>query len=248
MTHRWRLFVCNAYLIPAMSVNADNASCQQQDERAAELGRVILSSKPDVVMLQECWGAGQGSLERELTSRYDVVVFCRSWFGVTLLDSALQFATARGGLYFAHDRTSVSNAAGRNVARWRTFSVSKTRSKKGMLCVRYTRSGGDELLVFNTHLDPTNEDDVQLAQLSELGDFIHDCVAGFRPDQTRVGTHPRSGCLSVACWWVTSISRAATGSSGRFSTFCEGAACLSTTCWRRALRAISTRIVRRIRS
>jgi endonuclease/exonuclease/phosphatase family metal-dependent hydrolase len=182
-TQRWRLFVCNTYLIPAMSVNADNASCQQQDERAAALGRAILASQADVVMLQECWGAGQGSLERELTRRFDVGVFCRSWFSVTLLDSIAQFVMARGGLYFAHDKTTVTNvteAARGNVAVWCTFKNSKTRSKKGAMCVRYKRQSmpsGADLLVFNTHLDPTNEDDVQLRQLAELADFVRQCVA-----------------------------------------------------------------------
>ena len=32
------------------------------------------------------------------------------------------------------------------------------------------------LLVFNTHLDPTNQDGVQLVQLRDLGAFIHDVV------------------------------------------------------------------------
>lgn len=203
----WKLFVCNAYLIPPFTVNKDNSTCVHQDERAAALGRVIVKSSPDVVLLQETWGAGQGALEKNLVANnFSIGKYCRSWFSSTVIDSVLQYANSRGGLYFSHNTATCVNANRasndpNDALSWRSFSTSKTKSKKGMVCIKYQKkkvtdnsskssgtvivdnnntvgaSSPSTLLVFNTHLDPTNQDNVQLEQLRDLGAFIRDLIS-----------------------------------------------------------------------
>jgi hypothetical protein len=63
-------------------------------------------------------------------------------------------------------------------SQWRlyTFENSLKKSKKGCVVTKYskTRNNGEVavLYVFTTHLDPSNQDDVQLRQLAELATFV----------------------------------------------------------------------------
>lgn len=122
----------NAYLIPKWFVNEDNATCQRQAGRAIGIGSAAEALKADVVAMQEVWGSSMPLLERPLRDQYSVIPWCRSW-GSTTLDTAAQYLSARGGLWMAHrNETAVFVDS-----RWRTFSVSNTRSKKGIVAARF---------------------------------------------------------------------------------------------------------------
>lgn len=202
-----------------MFVNAFNATCTNHDERAALLGSVIRREAPDIVMLQEMWGGGQRALERALTSpsplpspplKYALPLWQRSWWGLTLVDTAAQFMAKRGGLWYAFKtrgeeafspssavrEVKGSAAVGSSAISYpfrHTFSFSNSKSKKGVCVTKFTRhfvaSNDDSsregnahpttktLLVFNTHLDPTNENRGIERQLVELGDTIRQVVS-----------------------------------------------------------------------
>lgn len=207
-TSKWSLFVLNAYMIPSFMVNKDNATCQLQDERAAALGRLIAKSSYDIVQLQEMWGAGQGSMEKELAgTSYTIGDYCKSMWGYTLLDSVMQYANSRGGLFFMHNnRTTASSMT----PLWASYTVSKTKSKKGMCANLYTKRNNNNnnnkvekhLLVVNTHDDPMNIGNVQIMQMAELTLFIDKSVRQvahmLRSQVLQSSTVAKAGAASAA--------------------------------------------------
>jgi endonuclease/exonuclease/phosphatase family metal-dependent hydrolase len=142
----------------------------------------------DIAALQEIWGAGMAHLEAPLAAAtqrgtgaplLDVLRRCRSWWGLTAVDTLLQVAQRRGGLWLA----ARADALCAEASVWHTFGMSDTRSGKGAVAVRYavrTAAGqptGRSLIVVNTHLDPVNDNRMIDRQLAELGAWLHDRVA-----------------------------------------------------------------------
>eukprot|EP00755_Sulcionema_specki_P027453 Sspe_Gene.87790::Locus_59616_Transcript_1_1_Confidence_1.000_Length_991::g.87790::m.87790 len=178
----------NTFLIPAMIVNADNATCTEQDVRAGATAAMIRKLDPDVVALQEMWGSCHFIVERGVQERYDVPRTYSSW-GSSVLDSISQFVRGLGGLWVATRRGRVEV-----LGMWReSYSFSNTRSRKGMvgMLLRHTETGKHAVLV-NTHLDPSNLNQAQEKQLAQLGCFIDD-MAG------KVETAVRSETAFIVC-------------------------------------------------
>jgi endonuclease/exonuclease/phosphatase family metal-dependent hydrolase len=155
----------NTYLIPSFFVTSACASCKNQNQRAQGSGDLINTGAPDIVALQEVWGAGTGYLERD---GYCPLPRCRSWYGLTVLDTMWQYANARGGLWVAHKTSTTKLLA----VRWWTFSKSNTKSRKGIVMATFDAGGGKLLVIVNTHLDPTNDNGTQDLQCTEIASFI----------------------------------------------------------------------------
>lgn len=122
----------NAYLIPKWFVSTENATCQRQAGRASGIGSAIVAIAPDVSCMQEVWGSSMPKLEQQISHQYSVIPWCRSW-GFTALDTTAQYLASRGGLWVANRTDSTVFVD----SRWRSFAASNTRSKKGIVAVRY---------------------------------------------------------------------------------------------------------------
>eukprot|EP00035_Acanthoeca_spectabilis_P000675 m.74883 g.74883 ORF g.74883 m.74883 type:complete len:554 (+) comp10352_c0_seq1:71-1732(+) len=130
------LVTANAYLLPELLVNADNASCTHQRARSRDLGRLLSALSADIVLGQEVWGSQTAQLEAGLGPEYYI-----PWRFRTLLPGGGAVAAGRigtvadtlkfracstGGLYFAC-RTDIPVVLERS----HTFAKSGTRSGKG---------------------------------------------------------------------------------------------------------------------
>jgi hypothetical protein len=100
------LFALNCYLIPGLLVNSDNATCNNQDKRAAKIGK--LASNYDLVVLQEVWGSRVDLLQAPLINTHQIAPENTSWnifgFGASILDSVRFYLKRNGGLYFANSK------------------------------------------------------------------------------------------------------------------------------------------------
>ena len=155
-----RFLTYNTYLIPGWFVNRFNSSCLRQAERADAIGKLVVDNNVDVVFFQEVWGSNTDKLERRLTagsncSRLAILPGYESWGG-TWIDTLVRTVAPRGGLYGAYRSSFVLT-----YLQHQTFSFSNSRSRKGVLAAlldirSHSWNGVESLLVFCTHLDPTN--------------------------------------------------------------------------------------------
>eukprot|EP01061_Rhynchopus_euleeides_P008603 TRINITY_DN1774_c1_g1_i1.p1 TRINITY_DN1774_c1_g1~~TRINITY_DN1774_c1_g1_i1.p1 ORF type:complete len:442 (+),score=128.85 TRINITY_DN1774_c1_g1_i1:86-1327(+) len=178
--HGLRVMTFNAYLIPGWLVDSNNATCTRQAERATRAGELV-AQRADVACLQEMWGSSVGCFEAATLRSMEVVPPAQRGYGVTLLDTLAYFARQTGGLY-ATARSAYPMLHHRS----EKFASSNTKSQKGVslavLDVSLMFPEAPYLAVFNTHLDPTNENGSQERQIRQLNGFIGRCVGQHIPE------------------------------------------------------------------
>ncbi|CAD7928394.1 unnamed protein product [Amoebophrya sp. A25] len=160
-TFSFTLATLNCYLIPEKLVTRPNASCRDQGQRAAKIGRFL--QRTSLSGLQEVWGSQCRTMELgavDCQSEYyshsregnnapdetkyvndspasrqsaDLRFFYQS-LGFTVLDTLkLNAIQKTGGLQLVHDSERLEMLAYGK----RTFSTSISKSKKGMLCALF---------------------------------------------------------------------------------------------------------------
>eukprot|EP01116_Phalansterium_solitarium_P008836 TRINITY_DN22800_c0_g1_i1.p2 TRINITY_DN22800_c0_g1~~TRINITY_DN22800_c0_g1_i1.p2 ORF type:complete len:382 (+),score=99.35 TRINITY_DN22800_c0_g1_i1:75-1148(+) len=178
----------NCYLVPKLfTFKIANATCRRQDERALRIARFVRGK--DVIALQEMWGGHVNDFTSALLGTHNLVPGARGvTFGelrLKLVNTVRSWLAAAGGLWFAFRKPLRLLHSGKH-----TFTISESRSRKGVGCVLLDMEPywpGRQLLVFNTHLDPTDLPN-RRAQLAEIQDFIGKTVrellgrrGGFEP-------------------------------------------------------------------
>eukprot|EP01117_Protostelium_nocturnum_P010020 TRINITY_DN3573_c0_g1_i1.p1 TRINITY_DN3573_c0_g1~~TRINITY_DN3573_c0_g1_i1.p1 ORF type:complete len:321 (-),score=122.71 TRINITY_DN3573_c0_g1_i1:1202-2164(-) len=180
----------NAFLLPWLITFFNNgASALNQKERADRIASFLKSK--DVVALQEVWGSQVYTLQSGLEATHSVPKQYKStnlwgWLA-NLLDGILFWIYSMGGLWLAHRKDSKELWSARHV-----FAVSETKSKKGVSATLLDVDSywpGKTLLVFNTHLDPHNNDS-KWKQINEIHLFISKCINDINAER-------RNGKLSV---------------------------------------------------
>jgi len=162
----------NVYLIPGWLGHKSHQVCVRQDSRASDIGKFIKDQ--DVIALQEMWGSNVYPLETQLEPTHQILTENKTTsyngWGGTMLDSVKFFYCKNGGLWFSCRKNSQILYTNQQ-----TFNISQTWSFKGIKAVLldlYEFWGGTKsLLVFNTHLDPYDQNNIKL-QLTQIYAFI----------------------------------------------------------------------------
>eukprot|EP00357_Protocruzia_adherens_P022181 CAMPEP_0115027140 /NCGR_PEP_ID=MMETSP0216-20121206/35270_1 /TAXON_ID=223996 /ORGANISM="Protocruzia adherens, Strain Boccale" /LENGTH=398 /DNA_ID=CAMNT_0002402561 /DNA_START=3434 /DNA_END=4627 /DNA_ORIENTATION=- len=161
----------NVYLIPGWFVNQSSLTCKNQGWRASGLGYRV--NNFDIIHLQEMWGSSMDKIELGLKNTH-IPIDGYASIGGTFLDSIKATWTEKGGLYCSH-RSDITVEEFRK----HVFTVSATKSKKGVIAMLYNADlilPGKYVLGINTHLDPYNIQNKQERQIEQVVEFIRETV------------------------------------------------------------------------
>lgn len=172
------LSTLNTYLIPPSWTRYKTNPIA----RAKEISKFYNKHNPDIIMLQEVWGVGIPEINSKIKNTHLTFFDKRIKLPTNLLNtatnSAINFLSQTGGLYYAHKPILPLLWTNRE-----TYKVSATRSQKGIRghlfnmdnLLKKEKGNEDEpskyLLIFNTHLDAFNDAN-KAVQLDQAKKFI----------------------------------------------------------------------------
>jgi len=211
------LSTLNTYLIPPYWTKFKTNPIK----RALKISEFYNKYQPDIIMLQEVWGVGIPEINSKLKENYSTIFDNRKDLKKpelnTAFNSALNFVTKTGGLYYAQ-KTDIKLL-------WtdrETYKVSATRSQKGIRghlfsmdeffhnrtkIIDETQNANEPpeknesskyLLVFNTHLDAFDNKN-KVIQLQQARKYIEKTLYQTIPDilKQQIDTSEKKGIPEV---------------------------------------------------